>query len=76
MLIGLAIATFLGIKTKKTKKNIIGMIVCFATYIICELVSNMGVNYLRAIITMFIGTIAMGGFIGFLIGLIVTKIKK
>ena len=77
MLIGLVIATIIGIKMKNTRKNIIGVAICLATYVICEIVSNIiGMNYLVEIIALFVGTIAIGGFIGFLIGLIVSKVRK
>lgn len=77
MLIGLVIATIIGIKMKNTRKNIIGVAICLITYIICEIVSQVvGMNYLVEIIALFVGTIAIGGFIGFLIGLIVSKVRK
>lgn len=77
MLIGLVIATIIGIKMKNTRKNIIGMAICLVAYVICEILSQaVGVNYLVDIITLFVGTIAIGGFIGFLIGLIVYKARK
>ena len=76
MLIGLVAATIIGIVMKSTKKNIIGFIICFAIYVISELISNMRSSYLLEIILLFVGTIAIGGIIGFLIGLIVSKIRK
>ena len=77
MLIGLVIATIIGIKMKNARKNIIGVAICLVTYVICEIVSNIiGMNYLVEIIALFVGTIAIGGFIGFIIGLIVSKVRK
>lgn len=77
MLIGLVIATIIGIKMKNTRKNIIGVAICLVTYVICEIVSNIiGMNYLVQIIALFVGTIAIGGFIGFIIGHIVSKVRK
>ena len=77
MLIGLVIATIIGIKMKNTRKNIIGVAICLVTYVICEIVSNIiGMNYLVEFIALFVGTIAIGGFIGFIIGLIVSKVRK
>ena len=77
MLIGLVIATIIGIKMKNTRKNTIGLEICLVTYVICEIVSNIiGMNYLVEIIALFVGTIAIGGFIGFIIGLIVSKVRK
>lgn len=76
MLIGLVAATIIGIVMKSTKRNIIGLVICFAIYVISELISNMRSSYLLEIILLFVGTIAIGGIIGFLIGLIVSKIRK
>ena len=57
MLIGLVIATIIGIKMKNTRKNIIGVAICLVTYVICEIVSNIiGMNYLVQIIALFVGT--------------------
>lgn len=77
MLIGLVIATIIGIKIKNTRKNTIGVAICLLIYVICEILSQaVGMNYLLEIIALFVGTIAIGGFIGFLIGLIVSKVRK
>ena len=77
MLIGLVIATIIGIKMKNTRRNIIGVAICLITYVVCEIISQVvGMNYLVEIIALFVGTIAIGGFIGFLIGLIVSKLRK
>lgn len=77
MLIGLAIAAIIGIKMKTARKNIIGVTICLITYVVCETVSQVvGMYYLVEIITLFVGTIAIGGFIGFLIRLIVSKVRN
>lgn len=76
MLIGLVIATIIGVKAKNTRKNSIGMAVCLITYGVCEIASQIGANYLIEIIALFVGTIAIGGIIGFLIGFIVSKVRK
>jgi hypothetical protein len=76
MLIGLVIATIIGIKLKNARKNTVGMAICLVTYGFWEIASQIGMNYLIEIIALFVGTIAIGGFIGFLIGLIVFKIRK
>ena len=76
MLIGLAIAVIIGIKINNIKKNIIGVAICLVAYVVCEIISQVEMNYLVEIITLFFGTIAIGGFIGFLIGLIVNKVGK
>ena len=75
MLIGLVMATTIGIKMKNTRKNTTGIAICLVTYGVCEIASQIGVNYLRGIIALLIGTIAIGGFIGFLVGLIVSMVR-
>lgn len=75
-LIGLVLAIIAGIMMKTTKKNIIGLCACLTVYIIAEIISNIiRGSFLLDILMVFIGTIAIGGIIGFLIGFIVTKIK-
>ena len=76
MLIGFVVATIIGIVMKSTKKNIVGLGICFVIYVISEIISNMRSSYLLEIILLFVGTLAIGGIIGFLIGLIVSKIRK
>ena len=75
-LIGLVVAAIIGIVIKNTKKNIVGLGMCFAIYVISEIISNIRSSYLVEIILLFVGTLALGGIIGFLIGLIVSKIRK
>ena len=76
MLIGLVVATIIGIVMKSTKKNIVGLGISFAIYVISEIISNIRISYLLEIILLFVGTLAIGGIIGFLIGFIVSKIRK
>lgn len=76
MFIGLVISIVIGIKMKNIRKSAIGMAVCLVIYGVCEVASQIRMNYLVEIIALFVGTIAIGGFIGFLIGIIVTKVRK
>ena len=76
MLIGLVLAVCIGIKLKEAKKIIIGLVSSFALYAVCELLSNIHTNYMIELILLFVGTIAIGGIIGFLISAIVVKIRK
>lgn len=76
MLIGLVFAVFIGIKINDTRKNIISLISSFVLYIICELISNIHTNYMIELILLFVGTIAIGGIIGFLISIVVMKARK
>lgn len=76
MAVGLIIAVIIGIKLNNTKKNLIGLCVCFAVYAFAEILSNVRSSYLLEIILLFTGTLAIGGMLGFLIGLIVSKLRK
>lgn len=76
MLIGLAITVFIGIKLNEIKKIIVCLVSSVALYAVCELISNIHTNYLFELILLFVGTIAIGGIIGFLISAIVVKIRK
>lgn len=76
LLIGLACAILIGIKMKGTKKNLVGALISLLFYIICEIISNFHTGYLTEILLLFVGTAALGGFVGFMVCLIVFKIKK
>ena len=58
-----------------TKSNLLGLIGSFVVYAICEVLSNFYTNYMLEIALLFVGTLALGAFIGFLIGLIVTIVS-
>ena len=76
MMIGFILALCIGIKMNDIRRNIIGLASSFALYAVCELVSNLHTNYMIELILLFVGTIAIGGIIGFLISAIIAKIKK
>ncbi|MCI8508211.1 MAG: hypothetical protein HFJ06_06595 [Lachnospiraceae bacterium] len=76
MLIGLVLAVFIGIKMNDTRINIISFILTFALYVLCELLFNIHTNYMTELILLFVGTVAIGGIIGFLITTIVVKVRK
>ena len=76
MLIGFILVLCIGIKMNDIRRNIIGLASSFVLYVICELASNLHTNYMIELILLFVGTIAIGGIIGFLISAIIAKIKK
>ena len=76
LLIGLTVAFAIGLILKSDKKRIVGMAASIIVYALCEVVSNISTTFLPEIIALFIGTITIGCFIGFLIALIVSKIKN
>lgn len=74
MLIGFILAVFIGIKMNDTRQTIISLVTSFVLYIVCELVSNIHTNYMMEFVLLFVGTIAIGGIIGFLISTMVVKV--
>lgn len=74
-LIGLIAALMIGFIMKKTKKCLAAFVACFAAYIICEVLFNVIFDFLAEMILLFIGTAALGGFAGFLICLVIRKIR-
>lgn len=67
LIIGVAIAVTIGLRLNNQKKCMVGGVLSLAIYIICELASNIHTNFMLEIILLFIGTVAIGGFIGFII---------
>ena len=57
-------------------RNLRGVIACFAVYAACEVLSNLRTNDFLEIIVLFAGTIAMGGALGFLMGMLASKVRK
>ena len=76
MLIGLVLALSIGIKLHDIKKIIISLVSSVVLYAVCELISNIHTNYMIELILLFVGTIAIGGIIGFFILTIVVTIRK
>ena len=56
--------------------SVIFLVACIIAYVFCEVVSNIPAPFLVSIIALFVGTVAIGGFIGFLVALVVSKIKN
>ena len=72
---GLVVAFALGMALKAIKKTGIGMMASVIVYALCEALSNVPA-YLVEIITVYIGTIAIGCFVGFLISYLILKTRK
>ena len=73
MIVGLVISFVIGIKTKNKKVKLYGLFIIFGVYVICEVISQFPITYLVAFITLFIGTIAIGGPLGFLLSFAIKK---
>ena len=72
MAAGVIVALVISVKFCDTKRNLIVLIGSFVVYAICEVLSNFYTNYMLEIALLFAGTLALGAFIGFLIGSIVS----
>ena len=75
MVAGIIVALVICVKFCDTKRNLIGLIGSFVVYAICEVPTNFYTNYMLEIALLFVGTLALGAFIGFPIGLIVTIVS-
>lgn len=78
LLIGLVLSGIAALKLKSSKRNLTGMLVSLVLYALCEVLSNIRIrpNYMLDLVLLFIGTIAIGAFIGFAIGFIAAKTQK
>jgi len=75
-IVGLFIAVFISIKQERMRNTLLMSGISVVLYAICELLLNFYTNYLLTFPTLFIGTIAIGVFIGGLIGVVLKKIFK
>ena len=76
-LIGFVAATVIGILMKSAMKNIIGFCAGLIVYVIAEIMSNIiKGSYLLDILLLFVGTIAIGGVMGFLVEFVISKIRN
>ena len=76
LMIGLVIAVLIGVRRKAAGTNLIGMTGSFIVYVLCEGISNAHTNYFIELLLLFVGTAAIGSFLGFLIGFIVSKARR
>lgn len=65
--IGIAVSVFAGLRLKNHRKYTIGTILNAAVYAICEGLSNIHTNFMLELILLFIGTIALGWCVGYII---------
>ena len=73
--IGLAIGIISGINIKDSNKRRAGFIASIVVYVICELLQY--INYRPVgIFAAYIGTIAIGAFLGFIVIAFVNKLNK
>jgi ABC-type transport system involved in cytochrome c biogenesis permease component len=76
LMIGIVIAVIIGLSLKKQKNLMFALIISVVIYAICELIENIHTNFMIEIILVFVGTVALGCFIGFLISLLTQKLRR
>jgi ABC-type transport system involved in cytochrome c biogenesis permease component len=76
LIIGIVIAVIIGLSLKKQKNLMFALIISVVIYAICELIENIHTNFMIEIILVFVGTVALGCFIGFLISLLTQKLRR
>lgn len=76
LLIGLVAAFAIGLRLKADKKRIVGITASIVVYGLCEVICNRPTSFFMDIISLFVGTIALGCFVGFLVTWAVCKVKR
>jgi ABC-type transport system involved in cytochrome c biogenesis permease component len=76
LIVGIVIAVIIGLALKKQKNLMFALITSVVIYAICELIENIHTNFMIEIILVFVGTVALGCFIGFLISLLTQKLRR
>ncbi len=73
LIIGLIVSILTGIWIKSRKKLIASAGIAMFIYAACEILSNMRGNYMSELLLLFVGTVAIGCFIGFLVCSLFTR---
>jgi ABC-type transport system involved in cytochrome c biogenesis permease component len=76
LIVGIVIAVAIGLFLKKQKHFVISLIASIIIYAVCELISNIHTNFLVEIILVFVGTAALGCFVGFLVSLLIRMLRS
>ena len=74
LLIGLVLALIIGMNN--SEKALYWIAASSTVYIISELLSNVPTDYLIEMILLLVGTMALGGIIGFLMVVIILRIRE
>jgi FtsH-binding integral membrane protein len=76
VIVGIVIAVIMGLFLKKQKNLKIALITSVVVYAICELLSNIHTNFMLEIILVFVGTVALGCCIVFLVSLLIGMLRR
>ena len=75
MIMGFVIAIIISMKISYKKKGLVGMTAGLSVYAVCKIILNIRTNNALEIGLIFAGTVALGLFLGFLIGTVVLMRK-
>lgn len=67
LIIGLIVSILMVLKFKSRKKLMAGIVIALLVYAVCEIFSNLRSNYMTELMLLFLGTAAIGCFIGFFV---------
>jgi hypothetical protein len=76
LIVGIVIAVIMGLFLKKQKYLKVALITSVVVYAICELLSNIHTNFMLEIILVFVGTVALGCCIGFLVSILIGMLRR
>jgi ABC-type transport system involved in cytochrome c biogenesis permease component len=76
LIVGIVIAVIMVLFLKKQKNLKFAFITSVVVYAICELLSNMHTNFMLEIILVFVGTVALGCCIGFLVSILIGMLRR
>ena len=76
LILGSVVTFIIGFSLKYRRKKIIGAFVSLIIYIGCEIAIHIQSSYTIEFITLFLGTIALGGALGFVISMLCIPKRK
>jgi ABC-type transport system involved in cytochrome c biogenesis permease component len=76
LIVGIVIAAIIRLFLKKQKNLKVALIISVVVYAICELLSNIHTNFMLEIILVFVGTVALGCCIGFLVSILIGMLRR
>jgi uncharacterized membrane protein YczE len=76
LIVGISIAVVMRIFLLNRKTVIYALAVSVVVYAVCELLSNVPTNFLVELILLFVGTVALGSTIGFLVSCFIGRARR
>jgi uncharacterized membrane protein YccC len=76
LIVGISIAVVMRMFLLNRKSVIYALAVSVVVYAVCELLSNVPTNFLVELILLFVGTVALGSTIGFLVSCFIGRVRR